>query len=200
MGRRGRIRRLREEDLEELLEQEEAAPEKAPAKAAQPETPVARVLDLQKTAGNRATGAALARWPFFGVASATAQWPKERQLILDGEALPLESVQEAVGRNATLGSPGPPTREADVKAAGEIFVTIKVGDWSTGLFKASMSGKSYKTVEIVLPGKDGRGVRWILTDVMISGYSTSSAGGDPVQTLTLNFKNREFSQSPPPPR
>ena len=202
MGRRGRIRRLREEDLEELLEQEEAEPEKVPAKAAQPETPVARALELQKTAGNRATGAALARWPYLGVPQATAQWPKEKQLILDDTVIPMESFAESVATNRAALSPNSGTSKPnDVTGEGEVVVTLKLGDWSPDLFKANIAGKQYKTVELVVPGTDGKGVRWILTDVMISGLATSSGGGDrPTQSLQLHFKRREFSQSPPPPR
>jgi len=201
MGRRGRIRRLREEDLEELLEQEEAEPAKAPAKTAQQETPVARALELQKTAGNRATGAALARWPYLGLPQATAQWPKEKQLILDDVVIPMESFADSVGNNRVALTPGSGTSKPnDATGEGEVVVTLKMGDWSSDLFKANVTGKHYKTVELVVPGKDGKGVRWILTDVMISGLDISSAGDRPTQSLQLHFKKREFSQSPPPPR
>ena len=54
------MRRLRETDLDELLEQAEPTAQPSPAKA---ESPVARTLELQQTAGNRAVGAALQRWP-----------------------------------------------------------------------------------------------------------------------------------------
>lgn len=198
MGRRSRIRRMREEDLEELLEQE-SADEKAPAKAAQPDTPVSRALELQKTAGNRATGAALQRWPFLGFPQAVAQWPRESQLILDDTVIPLESYADVnAGRNTDPSSST--ARPNDFGAAGEVVVTIAVGDWSTDLNKAMLYGKHFKTVQLVIPAKDG-GVRWILTDVLISALDTSSGNGDrPLQTLQLNFKKREFSQSPPPPR
>ena len=50
-------------------------------------TPADRVLELQKTAGNRAVGAALARWglPWLPLAAAP-QWPKEPQVIIDGKS------------------------------------------------------------------------------------------------------------------
>ena len=66
MGRRARMRKLREEDLEELAEQLEAEPEKAAPQATKSATTVDKALELQKTAGNRAVGAALSRWPGFG--------------------------------------------------------------------------------------------------------------------------------------
>ena len=60
MGRRARMRKLREEDLEELAEQLEAEPEKAAVRRrrSRPRA-VDKALELQKTAGNRAVGAML---------------------------------------------------------------------------------------------------------------------------------------------
>jgi Type VI secretion system effector, Hcp len=199
MGRRSRIRRMREEDLEELLEQDQGE-ENAPAKVAQPDTPVNRALDLQRTAGNRAVGAALQRWPFFGLPQATAQWPKERQLILDDTVIPMESFADRAA-NAAVMTPGSGAgKPNDATGEGEVVVTIDLGDWSGDLSQANIKGKHYKTVQLVIPGKDGRGVRWILTDVMISALTTSSGGERPVQSLQLHFMKREFSQAPPPPR
>ena len=50
------------------------------------------MLDLQKTAGNRATTAAISRWglPWLPMAAAP-QWPKEPQVIIDGVVIPLQS-------------------------------------------------------------------------------------------------------------
>jgi type VI protein secretion system component Hcp len=203
---------LREEDLEELLEQSEAEPAKKAAPTAEaetdgakatPEDPRARVLELQKTAGNRAVGAALSRWPVFGAVQAT--WPKERQMILDdGTAIPIESFQEATGGTnvVTSSTSGSPNRTS-FTGPGEIVVTVKMGKYSTDLFRQAASGSGYKTVEIVIPTKDGKGIRFILTDVLISSYSVSGHGGAgdaPLESLSLSFKKREFNQDPPPPR
>jgi hypothetical protein len=210
MGRKARLRsKLRDEDveeLEELLEKREpgpAAEEKAQlAKEATPtesEGPAAKVLELQKTAGNRATGAALARWPLIG--AAVGEWPKQLEMIIDGKTIiPLESAQLGTDRHLT--STGV-NREKPAEENGEMVITLKSGEWSNDLLRESLSGRGYKTVEIVLPGKDGKGVRVILTDVLISSYSVSGHGGatdGPMESIALNFKKREFSQSPPPPR
>ena len=196
------MRRRRDEDVEELeeldrrAEPETAATEQAPDAAG---GPAARVLELQKSAGNRATTAALSRWPVFG-AQQVAQWPKEHQLILDGTVVPLESFQEQ--QRSTSSAAGAPSRDGGT-GPGEIVVTIKQGKWSADLFRQSLSGSGYKTVELVVPGKDGKGIRIILRDVLISSYSVSDADGRgdaPLESLSLSFRKREFSQDPPPPR
>ena len=216
MGRRARMRtKLREEELEELEERLEktepgpAAEEKAEERektTAAPEAadgPAARVLELQKTAGNRATGAALARWPFFAAPKApVAQWPKQLEMIIDGKTvIPLESAQTGTDRRLTNPTGTAVNREKEKDESGEMVVTLKQGEWSTGLFREALDGRGYKKVEIVFPGKDGKGMRLILEDVLISGYSISGHGGvgndSPMDSITLNFKKRTFSQDPP---
>ena len=207
MGRKARMRKmLREEDpeeLQELLEEKAAKPHAEPeaetAKSAKAD-PAARVLELQKTAGNRAVGAALSRWPRFG-APAVAQWPKESQMILDGTSIPIESIQEAIqgsgtGSSTTSGN----MNKSGATGPGEIIVTLKMGKHSSDLLLQSQTGSGYKTVEIVIPSKDGKGgFRFILTDVLISNYSISSGLSSPTESLELSFKKREFSHDAPPP-
>ena len=78
---------------------------------------------------------------------------------------------------------------------------IKYGDWVADLYRDALEGKHYETVEIVIPTKDGKGFRMILTDVMISGYTMGAAGRDaPTVQLSFSFKKREFAQTPPPKR
>jgi Type VI secretion system effector, Hcp len=212
MGRRARLRsKLRDEDveeLEELLEKtepgpaaEEKAVEEKAVEAEGADGPAARVLELQKAAGNRAVGAALARWPVFGAPQPVAQWPKHLEMVIDGKTvIPLESAQVGADRRLTNPTATGAERERPVDESGEMVVTLKTGKWSTDLFRESLYGHGYKTVEIVFPGKDGKGFRVILTDVLISNYSVSGRGDGPVDSIALNFKKREFSQDPPPAR
>ena len=207
MGRKARMRKmLREEDveeLEELLEEKtaksQAEPEADTAKSAKAD-PAARVLELQKAAGNRAVGAALSRWPVFG-APAVAQWPKEAQMILDGTPISIESIQEGIqgsgtGSSTTSGN----MNKSGATGPGELIVMLKMGKHSADLLRQSQTGPGYKTVEIVIPSKDGKsGVRFILTDVLISNYSISSGRNSPTESLELSFKKREFSHDAPPP-
>ena len=68
-------------------------------------SPADKVLDLQKTAGNRATTAALSRWGFPGFpATAAPTWPKEPQVIIDGVVIPLEAWSMAEGHNGARGA------------------------------------------------------------------------------------------------
>jgi hypothetical protein len=81
-----RKRRERDEDVTELDEQLE--PQTA---TAAPAGPADRALDLQKAAGNRATGAAIHRWagPWL---HQLAQWPKTIQLRIGSYAFPIASM------------------------------------------------------------------------------------------------------------
>jgi len=198
MGRRARMRKLREEDLEELAEQLEAEPEKAAPQATKSATTVDKALELQKTAGNRAVGAALSRWPGFG-ATLVAQWPKEPQMIVDGTVIPIESFQEGIQARGTATGTSGNQNNTGTTGPGEIIVTLKMGKHSADLLLQATRGPGYKTVEIVIPTKDGKGIRFTLTDVLISNYSISGGGASPLESLSLNFKKREFSQDPPPP-
>jgi type VI protein secretion system component Hcp len=217
MRRRARLRsKLRHdhdvEELEELLERagpgpaaeekaeaeaKEDATKSAPTDVAKQDPAAAGVLALQKTAGNRAVGSMLSRWPVFGT-QLLAQWPKEPQIILDDTVIPIESLQEQAQNAGTVGSgnANPPSSTGP----GEVVVTLKMGKYSPDLFQQSLSGKGYKTVQIVFPTKDGKGVRFILTDVLISNYSISGGGSDaPFESIGLSFKKRELSHDPPPP-
>jgi hypothetical protein len=189
-----RKRRRREERLEE---EEEQAREPAPENVLEQErprekeaTPADRVLDLQKSAGNRAVGGALSRWglPWLPLAAAP-QWPKEPQVIVDGVAIPLESwslAHAGAGTGSTSVGPGQ-------SQFNDAQIMTKLGDHSSDLALKATRGEHIKTVLIVVPGKDGRGITVTLTDVLIVGYSI--AGND--ESWSLNFAKKEFSQSPP---
>ena len=209
MGRKARMRKLlREEDLEELLEQSEAEPEvtkeAAPNGTKQP-TAVDKTLELQKAAGNRAVTAALQRWGGPGLAAAAQQqpkWPKEPELLLDGKPIGMEAYSETQNRPTSVGSVGGTNRPQgeEFSGPGDIHVVIKWGDWVADLYQAALEGRHYATVEIVVPTKDGKGFRMILTDVTLSGYTTSAARDMPSVQLSFSFKKRQFAQTPPPKR
>jgi hypothetical protein len=188
-GRPVRKRRRREERLEE---EEEQAREPAVEEKERPReraTAADRVLDLQKSAGNHATGAALSRWGINTLPLAAApQWPKEPQIIADGLVLPLASwssggVQRGTG-SASVG------KQDD---SGDIVVMVKRGEHSPEWWQRVVRGNAFKTVVIVQPTKDGKGITITLSDVMLTNVQAS----DELESWTLNFKKREFGEAPP---
>ena len=201
MGAR-RKRRRREERLEE--EEEQPGREPAQESVLEKERPkereataADRVLDLQKTAGNRATTEAIARWglPWLPMAAAP-QWPKESQVIIDGVALPLESWSWSEGSTGTGGSATGP----NLSQLNDVHISVRSGEHSADLMLKTAQGQQIKTVFIVVPGKDGKGITVKLENVMITSYQTSgsSGGGAPVDTFALSFTKRELTKAPPP--
>jgi Type VI secretion system effector, Hcp len=190
-----RKRRRREEEREN--EEEREQPQEKERAVATEATPADRVLDLQKTAGNRAVGAAIARWGFPWLPmTAAPQWPKEAQVIADGMVIPISSWSwgehsPGVGSGTGVGKPA---------IGSEVSVSTTVGSHSADLALRTAEGRPFKTVFIVVPGKDGTGMTIKLEDVMIASYQTSdgSANSGPVETWSLSFAKKEFSQSPPP--
>src|SRR4051794_10764974 len=187
-----RKRRRREERLEEEEQAREPAEENVLEKEKPREkepTAADRVLDLQKTAGNRATGAALARWGINTLPlAATPHWPKEAQIIADGLTLPLESWSWAAAQRGT-GS----ARVGQDESSGDIVVMTKRGEHSSEWWQRVVRGDGFKTVVIVQPGKDGKGITITLSDVVLTNVQSS----DETESWTLNFKKREFSEAPP---
>ena len=61
------------------------------------------------------------------------------------------------------------------------------------LMLRTAEGRHFKTVMIVVPGKDGKGLTLTFTDVLISSYQVS---GD-LETWSHAFAKKGFSRSPP---
>ena len=189
-----RKRRRREERLEEEEQGREPSPENVLEKERPTDkeaTAAGRVLDLQKTAGNRAVGAALSRWglPWLPLAAAP-QWPKEPQVILDGLVLPLQSWSRSQGPGTGTGTG---VSSPDQRQLNDVHVTTAIGDHSPDLMRKTTSGEHIKTVIIVMPGKDGNGFTVTLHEALITGYSIS----DKHESWSLNFAKKEFGQEPP---
>ncbi len=194
--RRRREERLEEEEQERGREPAEEAVQEKERPQEREATAVDRVLDLQKTAGNRATTEAISRWglPWLPMAAAP-QWPKEPQMIADGTVIPILSWSLA---DRTSGA-GAGTGAGSPESNSEIIVSTTVGSHSADLLLRSAEGRPFKTVYIVVPGKDGKGMAIELEGVMITSYQTSgSAHGGNVETWSLSYTKREFTTAPPP--
>jgi len=196
MSRRGRLRkRMRREDIEDVEEKLEALEEdvepekKAPAAAAKPED---RVLELQKAAGNRATGAAIQRWagPVLQMAS---RWPKTQELRIGGLVVPIE----AFSGGPTGGEHGSARTDGDrATGPGDVSIVTKQGAWMDKLIRMSRESSGIDKAEILIPFRDEKGMRWILTEVEITAISFGSDQGEPTFTLALSYKKRAFADTP----
>jgi hypothetical protein len=190
-----RKRRRREERLEEEEQAREPSPENVlekerPQEREREAAPADRVLDLQRTAGNRAVGAAISRWGFpWYPATAAPQWPKEPQVILDGVVIPLHSWSSQEGPSGTGGG----SIGGERTQLNDVHVMTKMGDHSSDLLLKVAQGHHIKTVLIVMPLKDGKGYAITLTDVVLTGYSVS---GD-MEHWSMSFAKKEYSWSPP---
>lgn len=119
---------------------------------------------------------------------------------LDGEVsakgyekwIELGSLQWGVGRGiSSPSSGGASKREASAPSISEVTVTKTLDAFSPLALKAAVGGEGV-TVKIDLTRTDNSGThvayqKYILTDTMISGYSISSGGDRPSESMSLNF-------------
>ncbi len=142
---------------------------------AAPVSHAARIIALQRTVGNHAVAAMLAR------EAAPKQEPAPGIAVLDGiGTIPLESV--SLGEVHKGGS-----REKPVTSR-EVNVMSKQGEHSSALQRASLDGKPFEA-EILIGDK----VRVKLHKALISSFSMSGHGGEgPMDSWVLNAESIEF--------
>ena len=80
----------------------------------------------------------------------------------------------------------------------DLAFTHQIDKASPVLFQSCTTGTHFKEVNAVITsqGPDGNPVpvlRIKLTDVIISGYTQSSDGGLPVETISLNYQNITYA-------
>ena len=118
---------------------------------------------------------------------------------LDGEAtatgyekwVECGSVQWGVGRGISAGVGGGSKREATAPSVSEITLTKTMDAFSPLLLKEAIGGTA-KEVKIEMTQTDNSGQhvayqKYILHNTLVSGYSVSSGGDRPSESLTLNF-------------
>ncbi len=107
------------------------------------------------------------------------------------EAFLLYSVEWGIRR--AVGSPksSAKDRESGAASVSEITVTKENDDTSTGLLRLAMWGKAKKAQIHFLRTGDNQKMEEYLTyeleNVLLSDYSTASAGDRPTEKLSLNF-------------
>ena len=103
----------------------------------------------------------------------------------------LGSLQWGVGRGISAGVGGGSKREASAPSVSEITVTKTLDAFSPLALKESIGGKGVE-VKLEITRTDDAGKhhpfqKYILQGSMISGYSLSSGGDRPSESISLNF-------------
>ena len=181
------MRRSVEPDREHDPRRSQEAPRR------EPEPVPAQLLALQRSAGNRAVAAMLARDakapPKPKDDKAPPAKPAGPYVTIDGiGAIPVASFQWGSNR----GPGGSGGHGGDQPQVSEIQFSSKIGPHSTDLFRATLSGEAHDA-EIVYPTKDGE-LRIKLKGAMVSSYSVSGDGKDAMESWTLNFTGIEFKK------
>jgi type VI secretion system secreted protein Hcp len=108
----------------------------------------------------------------------------------------LNSFQWGVGRAIGTAARGAATREADTPTVSEIVVTKFMDGASAKLWMESVAGSFDNTVKIDFCKTDTSEpepyLQYTLLKTGISGYSLSSGGDRPTETLSLNFTKVEY--------
>lgn len=114
----------------------------------------------------------------------------------------LNSLQWGVGRGISSPIGSDADREASNPSISEVTVTKAYDIASSDLLKESLSGdgKAKAIIAFTRTKAGGTGsetfLQVTLDDVMISGYSLSSGGDRPSESLSLNFTKMEFANTP----
>lgn len=109
------------------------------------------------------------------------------------EWIELNSFQWGVGRSISTPVGHASNRESSSPSVSEITVTKSMDIASVGLLQAALGGED--PVETTLEFTQTSGskgeqrvfLKFVLTNTMISGFSMSSGGDKPAESLSLNF-------------
>jgi type VI secretion system secreted protein Hcp len=120
----------------------------------------------------------------------------EGELDVEGfkKWIQVDSMQWGVGRGISPPTRGANQRESSEPSVSEIVVTKRMDSTSGLLLKESLMGKGVK-VELQIVQTGGNTVtpfqKYELTATMVSGYSISTGGDVPSESLSLNFAKIE---------
>lgn len=107
------------------------------------------------------------------------------------EWIEVSSFQWGVGRGISSGVGGGSKRESSAPSVSEIVVTKTFDIASPLLLKEAIGGKAVVCkIELTQTDNSGKHVsfqKYILSDTLISGYSVSSGGDRPSESVSLNF-------------
>jgi type VI secretion system secreted protein Hcp len=109
------------------------------------------------------------------------------------------TVQFSVGRHITTPVGSSSKREASAPHVSEVVLTKMMDSTSPLLFQEALIGKAVKAkIDLVETGADQLNtyLELTLTNAMISGYSVSSGGDRPSESLSINFTKIEYKYTP----
>lgn len=178
------MKRSVEPDRQRETRRTQEAPEREPDPIA------AELLALQRSAGNRAVAAMLARDtkapPKPRAGKAAPPKPTGPRVTIEGiGVIPLESFQWGSHQGAGGHGGGQPH-------VTEMQFSSKIGPHSNDLSRATLSGEAHDA-EIVYPTEDGE-LRIKLKAAIVASYSMSGEGKDAMESWTLNFTGVEFKR------
>lgn len=103
----------------------------------------------------------------------------------------LSSLQFGVGRGISMAVGHLSSREVSTPSISEIVITKELDPASAQLMQAAMSKDEGVKVEIVLVRTGSKEIeevgRYTIENVLISGFSVSSSGDKPTESLSLSF-------------
>jgi type VI secretion system secreted protein Hcp len=109
------------------------------------------------------------------------------------------SVQFGVGRGISTPVGTSSKREASAPSISEITITKSMDSTSPLFFQEAVIGKAVTAkVDLVETGSDQLNtyLEVTLTNAMISGYSVSSGGDRPSESISINFTKIEYKYTP----
>lgn len=109
------------------------------------------------------------------------------------------SLQWGSGRGIATPVGATANREGGQASVSEVTVTKEMDSSSPSLFTASVAGDAGKEVKIHLVTTSDPGrtyVEYTLENSLLSGYSVSSGGDRPSESISINFTKIEFKFNP----
>lgn len=125
---------------------------------------------------------------------------------IDGDAteeghkawISVDSFQFGVGRGISTPVGDAARREASAPSVSEITLSKRMDKASLKLWESSLVGNAGKTVKIDITTTGDKGkltvlAQYELTNCLVSGYSVSSGGEAPSESISLNFTKVMFN-------
>jgi len=110
----------------------------------------------------------------------------------------INSFQWGVGRGISTPTGSSQNREASEPSVSEVVVTKDLDSASLLLLQEATTGKDGVLVEVDFCTTDNEGSPYLvvkLENTLISGFSTSSGGDRPSESLTLNFTKIDVQET-----